>query len=72
MESTLLALMNDYRALLTDEPSFYFFVNYFLADIIKKRFFPSVGHEKQKRSKDVVTFSLQTGQRQEVPESKIR
>ncbi|XP_031198278.1 coiled-coil domain-containing protein 190 isoform X2 [Mastomys coucha] len=41
-------------------------------DIIKKRFFPSVGHEKQKRSKDVVTFSRQTGQRQEVPESKIR
>lgn len=40
-------------------------------DIIKKRF-SYVGHETQKRSKDVVTFSPQTGQRRIVPEPKIR
>lgn len=40
-------------------------------DIIKKRF-SYVGHETQKRSKDVVTFSPQTGQRRIVLEPKIR
>ncbi|XP_021026700.1 coiled-coil domain-containing protein 190 isoform X1 [Mus caroli] len=41
-------------------------------DIIKKRFSSYVGHEIQKRSKDVVTFLPQTGQRHAVPEPKIR
>ncbi|XP_021054873.1 coiled-coil domain-containing protein 190 [Mus pahari] len=40
-------------------------------DIIKKRFSSYVGHEIQKRSKDVVTFLPQTGQRHTVPEPKI-
>ncbi|NP_001334067.1 coiled-coil domain-containing protein 190 isoform X1 [Mus musculus] len=42
------------------------------ADIIKKRFSSYVGHEIQKRSKDVVTFLPPTGQRHAVPEPKIR
>ncbi|XP_052056295.1 coiled-coil domain-containing protein 190 [Apodemus sylvaticus] len=41
-------------------------------DIIKKRFSSYVGHEPQKRSKDVVTFSPQMGQRHAVPEPNIR
>ncbi|XP_028613401.1 coiled-coil domain-containing protein 190 [Grammomys surdaster] len=41
-------------------------------DIINKRLSSYVGHEIQKRSKDVVTFSLQTGQRHTVSEPKIR
>jgi hypothetical protein len=53
-------------------PSSLLFDNYFLADIIKKRFSSYVGHEIQKRSKDVVTFLPPTGQRHAVPEPKIR
>ncbi|XP_051003763.1 coiled-coil domain-containing protein 190 [Acomys russatus] len=42
------------------------------ANIIKKKFSSYVGNGIQKRSKDVVTFSPQTGQRHIVPEPKTR
>lgn len=53
-------------------PSGLLFINYFITDIIKKKFSSYVGNGIQKSSKDVVTFSPQTGQRHIVLEPKIR